>query len=328
IPVSTPRFLPIPVATSADVMSFAGIQPLDGSLNSIPMQNYIYRWFYSAEDMHFEKTNPAIPVNPARLGSPSPTSFANVFFDNAGTIETNTVTAWRTYVYSWALMVQREIPGVVKAPGPRLSVPSGSSPNDKAHLLCFHRRNLSKPFVTCDGCFFNGSRRATLSWPATSEKPNVKRGDWLCEASITGGLPRAFYSYASAARPTGPGAGLPGEWPPGPLGGPVEFFYRQAYTFHQVADFDDPVFNEYGDSRFNQQITLVETANKHQWDDFEGRSWDSSTPPRPGSADERRADQFQTPNWPVTAANVADQGFRQWYPVILFDGLEHVFNAN
>ena len=170
-------------------------------------------------------------------------------------------TASRSFEYTWAAMIQRQL-GCVEPASPSDYSPSVARPNasdrefhGKVSILCFYRRNLQQPYTVIEGCFYNGSRQATLSWPASiGVSPTINIGTWLCEASVSrSGYPASDPLLGTCAATT---AQYPALDPIASFGNnPVKRIYRRSYSFHQVIEATQPQTDQNG--RVYVQVTLA-----------------------------------------------------------------------
>jgi len=320
------------------------------------------RWFSSLADVQYSNerigqiTNPSASDYMAAGGTPL--IVQNYYqplgsVDNTKPLSTSNpirATASRTYEYTWAAMFQRKL-----VPDPtNVGLTGRPNPADrefrgKVSIMCFYRRNLQQPFTIIEGCFYNGSRRATLSWPnGYSSAPTINVGTWLCEASVS----RSTYSDAYL---NGSFAAISGVYqtPTGPLdavANPVtgkKRLYRRSYSFHQVTEVTDPVIIG---SRVYVQVTLARPAIGYP---LRYQNPVSLAIGALSGQDDRGIDNYlAVPTWPIfdvkgtAAASLtpsyddetncsqaqlnglvpADYGnYSFYFPVIIFDGLREVF---
>lgn len=309
------------------------------------------RWFSSTSDLQFSSDTPGQLQNPSGsdyLTGTNPLVVQN-YYEGIGVAGgapslTNPVraTASRSYEYTWAAMFQRKL--VVNP----LGAVARPNPNDrefrgKVSIMCFYRRNLQQPYAVIEGCFYNGSRRVTLSWPAAyGAAPTINIGTWLCEASVSRStLPGAADPmYASCAAITA-------KYPqtidvPASFGGyPVKRVYRRSYSFHQVTDVTEP---QAIGSRIYVQVTLARPAIGFP---LRYQNPLSLAIGAQSGQDERGIDPYPaTPTWPIfdtsgvtiapnfddeTNCSQADRtgiaraDYSLYFPVIIFDGLREVF---
>lgn len=138
--------------------------------NTSDRRAYIRRWFTSAGDILYRDTEPGFPLIPSNT--------ANID-DNDGPfpLAMEASSAQRGYPYSWAYLYQREtgVGGTLPALGEVL----------QERVLVFYRRNLSAPFTTAVGAFYDGDTRVTLRYEAGA-KPELRRGGWLLEYTVSG----------------------------------------------------------------------------------------------------------------------------------------------
>jgi type II secretory pathway pseudopilin PulG len=260
----TPPYLDVPIVTTQRVWN----------LPAASVKPYLYRWFADSGGVQFDPRNPVVPLNAYRG-----TALTQDYLV-AGTSQT----AQRDYDYSWALMLQQNIDFDVSTPLV-VGQPAGWNSTD-LKVLCFYRRNLSVPVKVIEGCFFENSRKVTLSWPIAAPTPTIKRGTWLCEASITGGKVSGTYTSAPAGQRQ----------------------YRQSFNFYRVAAVE-PIQSASGR---NYQVVDIEGFPQG----YEGREstlGDSRSLP----------DLYAAPTWPLSNPVAIDTVM--YYPVAIFDGLEWVY---
>lgn len=326
--------------------SFGANAPLDRDMVKT-------RWFSSLSDVQYSTetigqiinpsssdymaSNPLLPQNyyqPVSINGKVPSTGDPIH-----------ATASRTYEYSWAAMFQRKL--VSDPTG--LGLIARPNPNDrefrgKISILSFYRRNLQQPFSIIEGCFYNGSRRATLSWPnGYPAAPTINVGTWLCEASI---------SRSTATESVTPGllgsfAAISGKYAmdvPSPYS--PKRIYRRSYSFHQVTEVTEP---QIVGNRVYVQVTLARPALgfplRYQnpgtlaignlsgqddrgidpyssvpiWPMFD--RFDSTVPPAilsPNYDDETNCSQ-------ADKLGIARADYSPYFPVIIFDGLREVF---
>jgi hypothetical protein len=329
---------------------------------SSAQQSMILHRFGSPSDVRYDEGNPVLPANP-RVQEPAVANGIRTVRPYAARAPfgpgLTAATAERDYPFTWAMAVQRPL---VDEPGAEYAVagqpwpPAGTFPwtsrrenrvtfqgisvyrkpgldapytfGGTVRYLCFHKRNLSRPYQAIEGCFYEGSRRVTLSWPSNGTTPapfgpRVKRGTWLCEMTITGGRVSGFYNDGAA--------------------GTRREQYRQSMNFYQVVDVEDPVVIG---SRIYQMVNIDRAVS-----DANGRTYNSSNVTSNLNADVRRAPialnaspdspqdnhPCETPGsprlapstwWPILDGDISGASPTKrimYYPVIIFDGLEHVF---
>ena len=258
-------------------------------LSSLQQQAFVHRWFASINDVAYDEGNQILPLNLQATTNPTVLDYVDPALGSGNP------TASRNYDYTWALMFQRRL---VRDPDQATSpiVPrpdrSYSGDNLRIYYLCFHKRDFANPFTITEGCFFEGSNKATLSWPATAPRPEIRRGTWLMEASVTGNVLSGTYAG-------------------------VYQNYRQRFSFHQVSGYSDPILNG---SRFFQEVQLTQPANA---DLLRGHPQGDIRPvdtyPAAGSPGAPDA-------WPIAATNVT-AGMSIYFPVVIFNGLQHVFRG-
>lgn len=140
-------------------------------------QSYIRRWFTSDGDIQYRDEFPGIPLAPANQ---------NIYhLDISGglPLADSEASARRTYPYSWALMMMRDV-------DPNTGGTNGTDPplltgEVDSRLLVFYKRNLADPVDYAMGAFVDGDNRVTLRYDP-ADKPDVRRGTWLLECTIAG----------------------------------------------------------------------------------------------------------------------------------------------
>lgn len=328
--------------------SFGANAPLDRDMVKT-------RWFSSLSDVQYSTETVGQIINPSSsdymASNPYPLLPQNYYQPVSvngkvpSTGDPIHATASRTYEYSWAAMFQRKL--VSDPTG--LGLIARPNPNDrefrgKISILSFYRRNLQQPFSIIEGCFYNGSRRATLSWPnGYPAAPTINVGTWLCEASI---------SRSTATESVTPGllgsfAAISGKYAmdvPSPYS--PKRIYRRSYSFHQVTEVTEP---QIVGNRVYVQVTLARPALgfplRYQnpgtlaignlsgqddrgidpyssvpiWPMFD--RFDSTVPPAilsPNYDDETNCSQ-------ADKLGIARTDYSPYFPVIIFDGLREVF---
>jgi hypothetical protein len=211
-----------------------------------------------------------------------------------------------------------------------------------------------------EGCFYTGSRKVTLSWPASYglNVPDVKYGVWLCELSVARdtrpGLPPPFGngsgdSIGSCNRHSGVYTRMDKTIDVDNDGDVdtaiVKRHYRRAFAFYKVENVISPPVTRPdpggGPPRTFVEVTVDRPARgyplRYQY---------------PDQADSRPIDDYRLPAWPIydrldptlafnlppppsilspqfddeTNASQAQVGAgAQYYPVVIFDGLQEVF---
>jgi hypothetical protein len=314
-------YLGLPVVTTLEAAR-ANLGALPGSSFQAGIVNYgataapplaqkqfVNRWFASTFDLHYDERRPTTPMNPltAAGGVVPLEAYARI------TAGVNSATVARDYPYTWAAMVQRSLPLADPNPGTASPQTYRPAPTDRTkpyqfdgtvRLLGFHKRNLSRPYLAIHGCFFEGSRRVTLTWDNAAlippgKLPTIKRGVWLCEATITGGRETGLY------------------------GGGVLSRHRRSMNFYRVVEVGDP---KVVGSRIYQTVDIDRPAS-----DCDGRYFNPANtletgdqrPTPDGLLSGATIDYFVPPVWPIVDPVVAQR--ITFYSVIIFDGLEYVF---
>lgn len=307
-----------------------------------------YRWFSSLNDIIYSSRNPVSPANQfGENGFPSVTNYTNTWFgDNSATSingvdSTTWTTCQRQIIYTWAVMIQRAldpdptqgepnwsdsskmVDPVIPRPGRNSNVA-----NTRLAYLCFARRNPSRPYQVVEGCIFFRSRRVTLAWPITAERPNVKKGTWLCEASITGNKVTGAYNLAK----------------------PTDISYhRQWFAFHQVSEVREPRLMPAGTMDntvdYLAMDVIVDKTPQEQGDYLRAHSLvdyrlpDTYRKPLwpyffPGSGSSRARNgtyHLSTGDWVGSGEssplknNSDKRPIEIWMPIVIFDGLVEVF---
>ncbi len=365
------------------VLSLSEVTLLPSAQISIDRETVKARWFASSADINYATDVPGQPVNPS----------SQDFLDSTGTltplnpnnylepVPINTTlapslanpirpTAIRDYEYTWAAMIQRRL---VAPPEGSITAPTVARPNlidrefkGKLAILCFYRRNLQQPYRVIEGCFYTGSRVATLSWPSNLPAPTINVGTWLCEASISRSTRLTELSSAGNADPllgsTATISGVYGDTtalvdaPLNPAFGTLipRRIYRRSFSFHRVTAVSEPVDDAIAGRSF-LQVTIERPAVG-----FPLQYQNSATGALGAQSgqDDRPIDAYLTPaSWPIvdrrsTAAMLAAgtndetncsqaqlKGIAAvppntlgsdsfYYPVIIFDGLREVFEYN
>lgn len=289
--------------------------------------NWVSRWFTSPQDLHYNTVNPILPLNPLTqaTGANAPASTDYIRLDVNPATTNPKVTGNRTNPYSWAVLIQRPLgpddPTHTAANRSVARPPSRSYSGGKISYLCFYKRNLARPFTVVEGCIFDGSRKITLAWPTTVERPEIRRGTWLLEASIArDNAPPP----SGGGGPTNAGNRISGQYQ---LPGNSDFWiYRNTFNFFRVVDYIDPVIDT-ATNRVFQEITIDSTPRRfpafHVNGDLRGRDaytlpiWpmvENSTNPTP---DETNGARFFG-----SAAGVTKPVY---FPIVIFDGLREVF---
>lgn len=320
--------------------SFGANAPLDRDMVKT-------RWFSSLSDVQYSTETVGQIINPSSndymASNPLlPQNYYEPVSINGKVPSTGDpihATASRTYEYSWAAMFQRKLisdsatTGVAARPNP-----SDREFRGKVSILSFYRRNLQQPFSIIEGCFYNGSRRATLSWPnGYPAAPTINVGTWLCEASVS----RSTVNDAL----NGSFAAITAQYPqtldiPATYGGPVKRIYRRSYSFHQVTEATEP---QIVGNRVYVQVTLARPALG-----FPLRYQNPGTLAigNLSGQDDRAIDLYPAvPKWPIfdrsvgiapnfddetncsqaDSLGIARSDYSPYFPVIIFDGLREVF---
>lgn len=254
---------------------------------------FIRRWFTSSDELDYRPQGaaglPFCPANQlttsANVNSPYGTGEPTIYplAPDALTPNLERRTAGRSYNYSWALMVQANVVG---------SSINYNAPAKQA-LLCFYKRNLSAPARVALGAFVNGDTRVTLRYP-NGQKPNIRRGTWVCEVTIANNLA------------TTPWAGL---IPAGPS-------QSRSFSFHRVSDYVEGDDTAAGGGPY--YVLTLEKAPSN----FNAGTRGAGAP----------ANYFNTSNQPVPdrPPNFTPPGTSTntpiYSPVIVFDGLQEVYD--
>ncbi|MBX9653822.1 hypothetical protein K2Y11_09425 [bacterium] len=315
------------------------------------------RWFSSLYDVQYSTETAGQLQNPSGsdyLTGTNPLVVQNYYVGigvggGAPTI-TNPVraTASRSYEYTWAAMFQRKL---VTDPL-RVGSVARPNPNDrefrgKVSIMCFYRRNLQQPYTVIEGCFYNGSRRATLSWPtAYGAAPTINIGTWLCEASVSRSSASDVLQGSCSAITGQYSNSIPADLArkmPNNKSYLVKRIYRRSYSFHQVTDVTEPQMDT-STNRVYVQVTLARPAigyPLHYQNPTSGLTGAQS------DQDERGIDLYPAvPTWPIfdcygndVPSNFDDEtnvsqshvqgipvaNYSFYFPVIIFDGLREVF---
>lgn len=305
------------------------------------------RWFSSLSDVQYSTETVGQIVNPSSSdymtgNQLSPQNYYEAIGVGGGAPTTSNpirATSSRTYEYSWAAMFQRKLvadsvtTGVAARPNP-----SDREFRGKVSILSFYRRNLQQPFSIIEGCFYNGSRRATLSWPnGYPAAPTINIGTWLCEASIS----RSTVNDALI----GSFAAITAQYPqtldlPATYGGPVKRIYRRSYSFHQVTEVTEP---QMLGNRVYVQVTLARPALGYP---LRYQNPGTLAIGSLSGQDDRGIDPYPAvPTWPIfdrsvgiapnfddetncsqaDSLGIARTDYSPYFPVIIFDGLREVF---
>lgn len=197
-------------------------------------RSYLQRWYTSAGDIQFREQLPGIPIVPA--SNPANADIIEADLAGAGgfPLPDTYSSARRGYPYSWALMIQRDVNSGTGTNG--VDPPTLAGVTDvEARVLVFYKRNLSDPYKTAIGAFFDQDTRVTLRY-AAGNKPQLRRGMWLLECTIAS----KAASNSAAAR----------------------LYERQprSFKFHRVADFEDMIVNDGGTATPVISVTLESEA--------------------------------------------------------------------
>ena len=322
------------------------------------------RWFSSTSDLQYSSDTPGQLQNPSSSDSNSlvvQNYYEGLPVNRSQPLAPNNpilATASRSYEYTWAAMFQRKL--VTDPLG--IGAVARPNPNDrefrgKVSIMCFYRRNLQQPYTVIEGCFYNGSRRATLSWPSNyGSAPTINIGTWLCEASVGRSTwPTGDLLLGSCGAISGRYTGLDLDSSSGSNVIKRKRIYRRSYSFHQVTDVTEPLISG---NRVYVQVTLARPALG-----FPLRYQNPATGFVGGQSgqDERGIDPYPAtvptgmtvfPSWPIvdrletgpTTPTLASPNFDDetncsqadltgiartdysfYFPVIIFDGLREVF---
>lgn len=309
---------PLAPLTASSIAALPGIVTGAGSMGTanVPVDSYrsayITRWFASLSDVAYAQTNVVLPTNPQGT-SPAVTPGNYLSYDYASP----TPTVDRKYPYTWAFMMQRPMgldpdAHLVTAGNTNRSVRRPAR-NDAAaqrtNVLCFNRRNLAAPqkaVTVIEGCIFNGSKKITLSWPSLTARPEIKKGTWICEASVSRRTLANPPGYTLADSGTlESGYGYPGATAALPLQ-----VYRRAFNFFKIVDYDDP---EIIVDRVYQRVTIDRTPQGY--------------PTVSATGDLRGNDLYAAPSWPLqmNPTLTPNPTTAIFYPILIFDGLVEVF---
>ncbi|MBY0588994.1 hypothetical protein K2X85_17615 [bacterium] len=273
------------------VLSLSEITLLPAGAVSIDRETVKARWFASLADINYLTDVPGQPANPSSqdfldtTGTLIPLTPRNYFepVPVDGTLppsSSNPIrpTAQRDYEYTWAAMFQRRLVPPKEGSGPETARPNVIDRDfrGKLAILCFYRRNLQQPYRVIEGCFYTGSRVATLSWPSNLPAPSVIVGSWLCEASISRSTMGQSLGTGLADPLLGSTSTLTGVYidDSSDPGSPVVDYdvqtvppvllksrrlYRRAFSFHRVTAVGD-VVDDTANNRSYLQVTLERPA--------------------------------------------------------------------
>lgn len=277
------------------VLSLSEVTLLPAAQVSIDRETVKARWFASAADINYSTEIPGQPTNPSSQDfldtstPPLPPLTPNNYIEPvpanlaAPPSLANPIrpTALRDYDYTWAAMIQRRLTAAPESGNP--VDPTVARPNlldrefkGKLAILCFYRRNLQQPYRVIEGCFYSGSRVATLSWPNTVPAPTVNVGTWLCEATVSRSTMGQSLGTGLADPLLGSTSTLTGVYvdDSSDPGSPVVDYdvqtvppvllksrrlYRRAYSFHRVTAVGE-VVDDTVSGRSYLQVTLERPA--------------------------------------------------------------------
>jgi hypothetical protein len=184
-------------------------------------------------------------------------------------------TAQRDYEYTWGAMIQRRLIPAIESPDPAAPVVARPNLSDrefkgKLAILCFYRRNLQQPYRVIEGCFYTGSKVATLSWPSNLPAPTISGGTWLCEASISRSTAPLSITGVNPDPLLGSTATLSGVYVDDDPTRQVDYLgavplqsaqriYRRSYSFHRVVAVGEQV-DDLNSGRSYVQVTLERPA--------------------------------------------------------------------
>jgi hypothetical protein len=330
---------------------------------------YLRQNFFSNDLGHMEESFATAPFNPHRQrGTPLP-AWRYLRSGDSNTVNTpatndppaadtpangevyNTFT--RNLDYSWAFVIKnRKIhpqpagatlgtnlvgPPAVTMP-PYLVPTTNEWTNDNIEIMVFHKRAIGQGYHLIRGCFFNGSSVATLSWDPSDvvNPPNIVRGMWLMEATLSPGLRDT--TAGPAGHPTNPGpAPLPptsdvaAAVPPlAPATGYVK--YRHAIEFHRVASVQDPV-RDPNTGQMHQVVNLEKPVKNYPISHVlgDGRALPDLYEPETFSGNAAYPNFLPGPKAvPSGGPGFATAGAQVntvWVPVVIWHGLAEVFTA-
>lgn len=271
-------------------------------------------------------------------------------------------TAERSYEYTWAAMIQRRlVPDIrddevdpttrqITNPGtPEVGRPNPESRDlaGRLAIMCFYRRNLDNPFTIIEGCFYNGSRKVTLSWPAAGvSTPEIGFGTWLCELSVSRDIPSGACNRHTGVYPRLDGAPID----PDPLTDDYVSFvkrhYRRSFAFYKVLEVvGDPEVGP--DGRYYLEVMvdraargyplryarlvngnlIIDGADTRPRDVYRIPTWPIFDPRVGGPSNPTYSQQYDDETNVSQAANlgIAVEQYSHYYPVVIFDGLREVF---
>lgn len=303
----------IRVLSTAECLGIAGFAPFP---NPAARQAYMTRWFAMPGDLAFDDQNPVLPFNPRKQAVVPPVDILDYARWNYAAVQSPT--ASRTFPYSWAFMIQRNLdtdPDPNVAGGNQIVARppmNGDYADAKIRYLCFQRRNPNAPVVIIEACIFDGSSKVTLSWPTAGvTAPTIRRGTWLMEASITRNTNVALLPAPAPANSTNLASGTynPGGVPGAPANVPLRF--RRDFEFYRVVDYSDAVVVG---GRFQQVVQVSPLP--------------SGYPTTSAVGDLRAADPYPGApvSWPLNTNAVGGTPNQAiFYPVVILDGLQEVY---
>lgn len=277
---------------------------------------YLQKWFFSPDDLRVEADNTVLPADPRRLATPPPLlseylqSYMLPFSPDQNGLDlgnTGRATAARNPEYSWAFVILDK--GLQLDASATWLEPV--SLTGRLLAMTFYHRNVADPYRSARACFFNGSATVTVSWPNTVQdpggavvafpRPEIKRGTWLMEATLTVDDPANANDVA-----------------------------RRAIAFHRVVAFQDPVLIQNGGMQEWHQVVTVEKPIADNAFPF----WDGDLNGIPDGADLRPLpDDFTTSStntFPYTlpiGATTIPNNTLIWVPIVVWDGLREVFEV-
>lgn len=325
------------------------------------------RWFASLSDITFldqeslgQTKNPSSQEYLAGYADRPQTIhyFEPTPADPATSLTANAVplaTAERSYEYTWAAMIQRRLvsdvrddvvnptTGAITNPmTPEVARPNPESRDLSGRLaiMCFYRRNLENPYTVIEGCFYNGSRKVTLSWPAGGvATPEIGFGTWLCEMSVSRDI-----ASGACNRHTGVYPRLDGD-PNNGFATYVKRHYRRSFAFYKVIEVvgePEVIVDVNGLARYYMEVMVDRTAKGYPL--RYARMNAANTAQLFDGADARPIDPYFVPQWPIVDPKIGStsptpspyaqqyddetnvtQNRVQYYPVVIFDGLREVF---
>jgi hypothetical protein len=299
----------LPVHTLSDVQWMSPDPPPPTSVRSVLQgdrrEAYLRRWFFSPDDLLYEASNHVIPRNPhGQTVAPEPWEYFQYFPDTPGVDPSLPLdmhsTSSRNPTFSWAFaLVGRSL-----QPHAESGLVPAQYAASQLRIMIFRNRSLSDPYRLVRGCFFNNSTTVTLSWPTTTTRPEIKRGTWLMEYTVSG-----------TDR--------------------MDTLHRLALIFHRVAGFKDP---ELIGGQWHQVVSLQNTVTdaglpSHPMNDLRALPDDYPNTASPRTFDEAAAVFMTDKDGGVDLngdGDTADPGegiAKIWVPVIVWDGLIEVFTG-